>query len=64
MRQKGLLRMGSGIDAVGRVIASDSRDPRFESSHWQNLYALPTVLKRQKRGLEWPIFKNDLFVFP
>ena len=28
------------VDAqlVGRAVASDSRGPRFELSHWQNLY--------------------------
>ena len=27
--------LGSGCDSVGRVVASNSRGPRFESSHWQ-----------------------------
>ena len=27
--------MGSGCDSVGRAVASDSRGPRFESSHRQ-----------------------------
>ena len=27
--------MGSGCGSVGRVVASDSRDPQFESSHRQ-----------------------------
>ena len=40
--------LGSGCGAVGRAVASDTRGPQFESSHWQNLYALSTVLKRQK----------------
>ena len=35
---------GSGCGAVGRAVASDTRDPQFESSHWQ-LYRLSTVLK-------------------
>ena len=26
---------GSGCDSVGTAVASESRDPRFESSHWQ-----------------------------
>ena len=26
---------GSGCGSVGRAVASNSRDPRFESSHWQ-----------------------------
>ena len=29
--------MGSGRGPVGRVVASDTRDPLFESSHLQNL---------------------------
>ena len=29
--------MGSGCDSVGRAVASDTRDPRFKSSHWQTL---------------------------
>ena len=27
--------MGSGCSSVGRVVASNSRGRRFESSHWQ-----------------------------
>ena len=27
--------LGSGCDSVGRAVASDSRGPRFESSHKQ-----------------------------
>ena len=26
--------------SVGRVVASDTRGPRFESSHWQKLFIL------------------------
>ena len=29
--------MGSGCGSVGRAIASNTRDPRFESCHQQNL---------------------------
>ena len=36
--------MGSGCGAVGRVVASNTRDPRFESSHRQ-YYLLSTLLK-------------------
>ena len=28
----------SGCGSVGRVVASDTRGLRFESSDWQNLY--------------------------
>ena len=37
--------------SVGRAIASDTRGPRFDSSHWQNLLnicLLSTELKRRK----------------
>ena len=37
--------LGSGCGAVGRAVASDTRDPRFESSHRQNLNVLTAVLK-------------------
>ena len=33
--------LGSGL--VGRPVASDTRGPRFESSHWQNLLWTFTV---------------------
>ena len=42
---------GNGCGSVGRAVASESRGPRFESSHWQtllNICLLSTVLKRQK----------------
>ena len=42
---------GSGCGSVGRVVASNTRGPRFESSHQQNLLnicLLSTVLKRRK----------------
>ena len=29
---------GSGCGSVSRAVASDTRGPRFESSHWQYLY--------------------------
>ena len=32
------VRHGSGCGSVGRAVASDTRGPRFESSHWLNLY--------------------------
>ena len=44
-------KKGSGCGSVGRAVASDTRFPRFESSHWQNLLnicLLSTVLKRHK----------------
>ena len=33
----------SGCGLVGRAVASISSSPRFESSHWQNLYLTLTV---------------------
>ena len=55
----------SGCESVGRAVASDCRDPRFESSHHYNEHLLITVLKRQnkeQRGQEWPIFKKEAMV--
>ena len=44
--------MGSGCDSVGRAVASDTRDPRFESSHRQKFinieHFVNCVLKRRK----------------
>ena len=43
--------LGSGCGSVGRAVASNTRGPWFESSHWKNLlniYLLSTVLKRRK----------------
>ena len=40
--------MCSGCGAVGRVVASDTRGPGFESSHWQLLEHLLTVLEKTK----------------
>ena len=33
-----ILFMGSGCDSFGRVVASNTRSPWFESSQWQKLY--------------------------
>ena len=33
-----MVRLGSGCDIVGRVVASETRDPRFESSQGQFLF--------------------------
>ena len=30
---------GSGCSSVGRAVASNTRGPLFETSHWQNLYS-------------------------
>ena len=43
---KCLYHNGSGCSSVGRVVASYTRGPRFESSHWQTFDKhLLTVLK-------------------
>ena len=61
--------MGSGCGAVGRAVASNTRGPGFESSHWQlllNIYLLLTVCRKdenkEKRGREWPIFKKTSYI--
>ena len=66
---------GSGCGSVGSAVASDTRGPQFESSHWQkfiyilNYCLLSTVYRKdenkEKRGRGWPIFskkKNSLFL--
>ena len=51
---KNVETMGSGCGSVGRAVASDSRGPRFESSHRQKfiyielLFTVNCVLKRRK----------------
>ena len=45
---------GSGCGSVGRAVASNTRGPRFESSHQQkfihieHLFTVNRVLKRRK----------------
>ena len=48
-------KKGSGCGSVGRAVVSDTRGPRFESSHQQKfinieqlLYTVNCVLKRRK----------------
>ena len=47
-------RMGSGCGSVGGAVASNTRGPQFESSHWQkfiyieHLFSVNCVLKRRK----------------
>ena len=48
-------QLGSGCGSVGRAVASDTRGPRFESSHRQkfiykieHLFTVNCVLKRRK----------------
>ena len=42
--------MDSGCGSVGRAVASDSKGPRFESSHWR---FWRKDEKNKKRGREW-----------
>ena len=49
-----LFHVNSGCGTVGAAASSNARDPQFESSHWHNLYVLPTVLKRQKQRKKRP----------
>ena len=44
-------QLGSGCGAVGRAVASNTRGPGFESSHWQllsNIYLLLTVCRKDE----------------
>ena len=57
--------VGSGCGAVGRVVASDTRGPGFESSHRQlllNIYLLLTVCRKdenkEKEAGNGPFFKK------
>ena len=59
------LDKGSGCGAVGRVVASDTRGPGFESSHRQlllNIYLLLTVCRKdenkEKEAGNGPFKKN------
>ena len=58
--------MGSGCDAVGRAVASNTRGPRFESSHQQlllNIYLLLTVCRKdenkEKEAGNIPFYKKN-----
>ena len=60
------IRRGSGCGSVGRAVASDTRGPWFESSHWQkfilNIVYCQLYWKddnKEKRGQEWPIKKSS-----
>ena len=37
------LILGSGCGSVGRAVASDTRGPRFESSHWQKFIYIMNI---------------------
>ena len=46
---------GSGCGSVGRVFASDTRDPKLESR-----ILFTNCSKVKKKGWEWPILKTPL----
>ena len=35
--------MGSGCGSVGRVVALNTRDPQFESSHRHNFFTIKSI---------------------
>ena len=59
----------SAWGSVGRAVTSDTRDLRFKSSLWQNLWTINSIekSKTKKRGREWSVFKKarilSLFTF-
>ena len=62
-RSKQLL-VGSGCGSVGRVVASDTKGPQFESSYRQkfifNIYLLFIINCIEIRGREWPTLQKQL----
>ena len=42
----------SGCGSVGKAVASDTRDPQFESSHQQTLYYLGIYCQKDKKKRE------------
>ena len=61
---------GSSCGSVGKAVASDTRDPRFQSSHWYIFYhqlngfcAENTKIKKKNTG-NGPIQKNTLSKIP
>ena len=57
-----LSRPCNGCGAICRAVASDTRDPRFESSHRQNLYLFnlseKTEMKKMRPGMTHFFKKN------
>ena len=61
-----LSQHGQCCGSVGRAVASEPRDPRFESRYRQtfikHLFTVNYVektKKKKKRGREWPIFQKN-----
>ena len=59
--------LGSGCGSVGRAVASDTRGPRFKSSHWHILYGTFVYCQpywKDEIKKKWPgmaHFKKTLF---
>ena len=57
-----VVAQASGSGSVGRVVASDTRDPRFKSQHRQ-LEIKKERRKKRNRGWERPIFKKVILLY-
>ena len=57
---KNVFDLGSGCGSVGRAVASNSRDPRFESSLWQNVIdrLLSTGTEKTKNEASGQCYKH------
>ena len=49
---------GRGCDAVGRVVAFDTRDPRFESSHWHKFKWTTNCIEKTKITKQRPVMAH------
>ena len=64
LRSRNLTNLGSGCGSVGRVVASKSRGPQFEYSHWQtfilNIYCQQywKDKNKEKEAENGPFFKK------
>ena len=57
--------MGIGCGSVGRAVTSDTRDPRFESRHWQNFINCTiekTKIKKKRPSLKNPLITSEIGV--
>ena len=43
------VQLGSGWESVGRPVTSETRDTRFESSHWQILIYINCIEKTKMK---------------
>ena len=55
--------MGSGSGAIGSVVDLDNREPRFESTHQENILELLSmvIIRNEKEAANGP-FKNIILV--